>query len=962
MRTIAFLAGLLSAICLSAQMNQPVVTAAADRITSYENKRLPLIENSLAAGLPFSNIGPAVQSGRVVDIAVRPDDPTHFLVAYASGGLWKTDNNGISFAPLFQNESVMTIGAVATDWATNTIWIGSGEVNSSRSSYAGDGIYKSTDGGQTWQRMGLEDSHHIGRILIHPENPDIVIVAALGHLYSANEERGVFLTEDGGKTWTKTLFVDTESGAVEMARHPSRPNELYAATWDRTRWAWDFDEGGPGSAIYKSTDGGKTWSDINPTNSEWPSPEGRGRIGLSLSLKDGKSVLYATVDNYDRRPKETPEADVLTKEMLRTMPLEDILRLKDYLLEDFLRSNGFPRDLKAASLRQKLENKEISPIQLVEYLEDANSLLFDTPVVGLEVYQSLDGGENWKRCHEDFLDGVYNSYGYYFGRVEAAPYDADQLYVLGVPIIRSDDGGASWKNLSAGNVHSDHHAIWINPDRPGHVILGNDGGINISYDYGESWFKANTPPVGQFYAVAVDMAQPYNVYGGLQDNGVWMGPSNYRSGPGWQSSGRYPYRSIMGGDGMQVAVDTRDNQTVYTGFQFGNYFRVNTQSGRRTYITPRHELGERPFRWNWQAPIHLSVHNQDVLYMGSNFVHRSLNQGADFEIISGDLTKGGKKGDVPYGTLATIHESPLRFGLLYAGSDDGLVHISRDGGYSWKQINQGLPEDLWVSRVQASAFEEGRVYLSLNGYRWDDFRSLVYVSEDYGASWQRIGEDLPLEPVNVVKEDPTNPNLLYVGTDHGLYFSLDRGKSFQAFSNNLPAVAVHDLVVHKRDQELIVGTHGRSIYKAPIGELQQLTAENQAKPILAFAIPEQRRRGNWGSTDIRAQGRSETELLLPIYVQSAGTLNLTIQPNEGPLLWTNEYEVQAGLNFLPYHFEINPEQLEAYAAFLNKDRKEDKKPIKLEAADNGKAYLYTGKVKLSWTKDGETATTDLTLK
>ncbi len=962
MRFFLLLFSLLAASTLQAQMNQPVVTPAADRIASYENKRLALIDQSVAKALPFTNIGPSVQSGRVVDLAVHPQLPSTFYVAYASGGLWKTENNGISFEPLFQNESVMTIGAIAADWENNTIWVGTGEVNSSRSSYAGDGVYKSTDGGKTWDRTGLEDTHHIGRILLHPDDPNVVTVAALGHLYSNNEERGVFQTEDGGKTWTKTLYVNEGTGAVELIRHPGNPDELYASTWERSRSAWNFEEAGPGTDIYKSTNGGKTWTNLTANSESFPHGPGAGRVGLAIAQAGNQTVLYASIDNYNRRPKEEPEEDVLTKDMLRTMPLEDILRLKNYLLEDFLRSNNFPRELKAEQLRKKLESGEISPLQLVEYLEDANAMLFDTPVVGLQVYRSTDGGATWERAHDDYIDAVYNSYGYYFGRIEVAPYDADQLYVLGVPIIRSDDGGKTWTNLNEGNVHADHHAIWINPEQPGHLIIGNDGGVNISYDYGANWMKANTPPVGQFYYVAVDMQQPFNVYGGLQDNGVWMGPSTYQAGTNWHQSGRYPYKSIMGGDGMQVAVDTRDNVTVYTGFQFGNYFRVNTKTGRRDYITPKHELGERPFRWNWQAPIHLSVHNQDVFYMGSNHVHRSLNQGSDFEIISDDLTKGGKQGDVPYGTLSTIHESPLRFGLLYAGSDDGLVHVSRDGGYSWTNINNGLPEDQWVSRVQASAFEEGRVYLSLNGYRWDDFTAMVYVSEDYGTTWQRIGEDLPLEPVNVVKEDPTNENLLYVGTDNGLYFSVDRGNTFQAFSNNLPAVAVHDVVVHDRDKQLIVGTHGRSIFKAPIGELQQLTSENLAKDILAFELPEQRRRSSWGSTAIWMQGREESELLLPVYVREAGSITMTVAATDGPELYEKEYEVVRGLNYLPYHFEMSVDKLDTYNSHLNDARKEDEKPINLEVADNGKAYLYEGSFDITMRQGAAEATTTLTLE
>src|SRR5690606_33856966 len=333
-----------------------------------------------------------------------------------------------------------------------------------------------------------------------------------------------------------------------------------------------------------------------------------------------------------------------------------------------------------------------------------------------EVYRSDDGGRTWARTHEGYLDDLFFSYGYYFGQLRVAPHDPDRLYLLGVPLIASSDGGATWAAIDGPHVHVDHHALFVSPTRPGHLINGNDGGVNVSFDDGASWSKANVPAVGQFYAVAVDMAEPYHVYGGLQDNGVWVGPSTYEATDDWLGEGTYPYERLLGGDGMQIAVDPRTNRTVYTGFQFGNYFRLDRDAGDATRITPRHELGERPLRFNWQTPIHLSVHNPDVLYLGSHKVHRSLDRGATCETLSDDLTEGGRPGDVPYGTLTSIDESPRRFGLLWAGSDDGLVHVSRDGGYSWQNVSAGLPGPYWVSRVEASHFEEGRAYVALNGY------------------------------------------------------------------------------------------------------------------------------------------------------------------------------------------------------------------------------------------------------
>lgn len=947
-------------LCLSAEAQKksrrpastPAYTPAAARLSAFSQRR-KLDETSLVRNLPFRNIGPTVMSGRVVDIAVNPDDPTKFYVAYASGGLWYTDNNGLSFSPLFDNEAVMTLGAVAVDWKTGTIWLGTGEANASRSSYSGIGVYKSIDKGKTWQHLpGLDETHHIGRIVLHPTDPNVAWVAAVGHLYTPNRERGIYKTTDGGKSWKQTLFIDDKTGAIDVDLDPASPQTLYASMWHKERRAWNFVESGKTSGIYKSTDGGETWKLITGGTSGFPQDENTGRIGVTVFPGNPK-IVYAILDNQSLQPKKDPdEPGKLTKEQFKAMTKEQFLDVPDSLLTEYLDEQNFPEKYTAKSLKELIKADKIKPLSVLEYTDDANSRLLNAEVVGAEVYRSDNGGQSWKKMNTDYLDGIYNTYGYYFGNVWVAPDNADKIVIAGVPVIGSDDAGKTWKGMDAGNVHADHHSLWINPKNNNHLILGNDGGINISYDNGKTWFKANSPSVGQFYAIAVDMAKPYNVYGGLQDNGVWAGPSTYKAAPDWYDSGEYPYRSLLGGDGMQVQVDWRDNKTVYTGFQFGNYFRINKETGERKKLEFPEEVGEPKLRFNWQSPTLVSRHNQDVIYFGSNKFHRSMDKGDAFKTLSGDLTRGYREGDVAYGTLTTLDESPLRFGLLYAGSDDGLIHISKDGGYSWTKISDGLPaavQKLWVSRVTASGHEEGTVYVSMNGYRDDLFDALVFRSTDYGKTWQAIGTDLPAEPVNVVKEDPKNANILYVGTDHGLYISMDKGKSFMK-AGNLPAVAVHDLVVHSRENDLIVGTHGRSLYVAPVSQLQQMTDSVTTKPLYVFELKPDKYKANWGKMWNKYGEKPEYKFELPYYVKTAGKTTITLMADSLALRTLTDTS-EAGLNYVTFDYAVDTTARETYQNWLNAGRKEGR-PVKLKAADDGKLYLRPGTYKLVFEKGG----------
>ncbi|TXD51826.1 glycosyl hydrolase [Polaribacter sp. IC066] len=918
---------MISQIVLSQQQSTSSITIK-NSITQKEK----LTESSLVKNVNFTNIGPTVMSGRVVDVAVNPGNTSEFYVGYASGGLWYTNNNGTTFTPVLDNSPTQNIGDIAVDWPSGTIWVGTGEKNSSRSSYAGIGLLKSSDKGKTWQNVGLLDSHHISRILINPNNTNEVIVGVIGHLYSSNAERGVFKTSDGGKTWTKSLFIDEHTGIIDVAVAPENFNIMYAASWERNRKAWNFDGDGKNSAIYKSIDAGTSWTKISD-KSGFPVGDEVGRIGLAVF---NEKTVYALHDSQFRRPKDKNKksSDELTKEDFKAMSADDFLQVADKKLNTFLKNNGFQEKYSAENVKQMVRSRNVQPIDLAKYLEDANAMLFDTQVIGAEVFKTTNGGASWKKTHDNFLDDVYSSYGYYFGEIRVDLQDENGIYVLGVPIIKSKDGGKTFTSIGKENVHADHQALWVNSKKSGHLLNGNDGGLNMSYDDGENWTKLNDPAVGQFYSVYADNQKNYKVYGGLQDNGVWVADNNARIDKGWQQSGQNPYESIMGGDGMQVQVDDRNPDIVYTGYQFGNYYRIDREKEKRKYIQPKHTLGENPYRFNWQTPIHLSKHNQDILYLGGNKLHRSLNQGDDWETISDDLTTGGKKGNVAYGTLSSISESPFQFGLLYAGSDDGLVHVSKNGGGDWIKISDSFPTDLWVSRVIASSHKKERVYVTLNGYRFDDFTPYVYRSDDYGQTWTNIGESIPTAAVNVIKEDPENENLLYLGTDNGLYVSFDKGASWNVFSKNFPNVAVHDLVIQPTAKHLIVATHGRSLYKAAIAPLQKMNVEILEKPAHIFTVDNIRKSNNWGRSWSQWREANTPEIKIPFYSNSDKKVTLEVYYKD---VVVNSISVDANKGFNEAIFDVSFSK-KGKTAFEKANKETD-----VEEAKNGVFYLAKGK-------------------
>ncbi len=893
-------------------------------------------------GFEASEIGPTIQGGRVTDIDVNPLDPTEFYIAYATGGLWHTVNNGQSFEPLFQHENVITIGDIAVDWEKNVIYIGSGEQNSSRSSYAGNGIYKSIDSGKTWKHLGLDETHHIGKVIIHPENPDIVWIASLGHLYTNNEERGIYMTKDGGNTWEKTLYVNDSTGVIDIVIHPKDPSILYAASWERSRKAWHFKGSGSSSNIYMSSDGGKHWQNISNGNG-FPTGEGKGRIGLDVSTHEGMTYLYAIIDNNSKKEKEIKKRlKGIDDDLLKEMNEQSFLILPDSVIQTYLEENDFDtKKYNAKTVKKLIKNNKISLKDLNTYNKNANSDLFGSPIIGGEIYRTVDNGKTWNKTHDGAISDLYYTYGYYFGKIHVDPQDYKKLYIYGVPILTSDDGGATWKKLNLDNVHSDHHALWINPSRRGHLIDGNDGGINITYDDGANWFKVNQPSVGQFYAVNVDDNEPYNVYGGAQDNGVWMGPNNYKFSNRWEMTGDYPYKMLLGGDGMQIQIDKSAN-VVYTGFQFGNYFKIDRSKNIRSYITPKHDLGSSPYRWNWQTPILLSPHNPDIIYMGANILLRSLDGGGSFHEISEDLTGGLKYGNVPYGTITTLDESPLKFGLIYVGTDDGFVHISENGGNTWTTCS-GLPQGLWVSRVQASKHDIGTAYVSLNGYRNDDFKPYLYVTHDFGKQWQPIVNGLPEAPINVVKEDPSHKEILYVGTDKGLFVSTNKGNNFHSFAiEAVPSVPVHDLVVQTKENHLILGTHGRSMWKVDLNSLYKFV-DSETSNLMVLNMDKVYYDSDWGKIQNPFTSVDSGEMKITVFSDKHGKAYYSISTVDGKLLKSGWMELTQGISSHQLDTRIDPKEAHHFKQWVKGTAWYKNLTFEYAKPDDGYYYLIPGK-------------------
>ena len=919
-------------------------------ITKSWDVRKQMAEASILKEYPARNIGPTVQGGRIVDIDVNLKNTKEFYIAYASGGIFKTVNNGITFEPIFDEQGALGLGDIALSQSDpNILYAGTGEKNSSRSSYAGTGVYKTTDGGKTWRHLGLAGTQHISRVVIHPQDNNTVWVASIGALYTNNTDRGVFKSTDGGSTWKKTLFINDSTGIIDLAINPKNPKQLWASAWERTRRASNFKGNGDASAIYISNDGGDTWQ--KSTNG-LPIGKTVGRIGIEVSPSN-PNIVYAIVDNQaeveDKKNAKKPD-DKLKLENFKTMSKEDLLKIEDKKLDEFLKDNGFPKKYDSKLVKEEIRKDKYTPKAISEYFgADANANLFNTKILGAEVYRSEDGGASWKKRNSYDLDGVFYTYGYYFAEMKIDPANSDLIYIYGVPLLKSKDGGANWHRIDTlsgvQSIHVDHHSFWINPNDPKHILLGNDGGLYQSYDEGANWIHINNMPVGQFYTVNYDMETPYNVYGGLQDNGVLKGSS--KSVP---NVSRH-WDEVFGGDGMYVSADPRNSKLVYTGFQFGNYYRIESDKGKTTKITPQHDIGEKPLRWNWRTPLILSKHNPDIVYMASNRVHRSMNRGESWEAISEDLTKNKKYGNVPISTITSFAESPMRFGLLYAGTDDGNVFVSKNGGGDWVSISAGLPQDLWISSITPSSHEEGTVLLSLNAYREDNFTTYVFMSADYGKTWKSVKGNLPESVANVIIQDPVNPDLLYCGLDNGTYVSLDRGNTWHVF-NAMLNVASYDMVVHPRENELIVGTHGRSVFVADVKPLQSFKNANGSKSIVAFNPEPVRHSDRWGEKQFGWSKTNLPELKVQYYVGKPGSqIQVEIMDDKNNVVRKMNFPGSLGFHYLTWDLKVDPVQQKTA-----KGKKVD------ATSSTQQVFASKGKYKIKFINGTETAEVPVEIK
>jgi photosystem II stability/assembly factor-like uncharacterized protein len=809
-------------------------------LTTAQDKSENKLDDTFLKNLQFRSIGPANMGGRIDDIAVVENNPSTFYVGAATGGVWKTTNNGTTFEPIFDGQGSTSIGDIAIAPSDPSIvWVGTGEPNNRQSSSWGDGIYRSLDAGKTWANMGLHDTKHIGRVVIDSRNPNIVYVAALGHLWGPNKERGVFKTTDGGKTWTNVLFINEDTGVIDLTMDPESSMTLYAAAYQRRRTPWGFNGGGPGSALYKTIDGGATWTKLTKGLPESIT----GRIGVDV-YRGNPDIVYALVENA---------------------------------------KGG--------------------------------------------AFRSDDRGETWRKVSD------MDSRPMYYSQIRIDPNNDQRIWQLAANMYVSDDGGKTWNSNLVQRIHGDFHAMWIDPANSNHVLTGSDGGLHASYDRGRTWDFINTIPLGQFYEVSIDNQKPFWVYGGLQDNGSWSGPSGTLNQEGitnddWFRTG--------GGDGFYSVVDPSDPSVIYVESQNGSVSRLELKTGERKSIKPEARPGEKRYRFDWNSPIVISPHNNRTIYLAGNRVFRSTDRGSTWT-WSDDLSRDQDREKLPimgalpdkntlsrhdgvetFGQIVTLAESPIKEGLLYAGTDDGNLQISRDSGRTWKNITgkvPGVPDKTYVSRVVPSRYAEGTAYLTLDGHRADDYNTYVFVTTDYGESWKTIKSNIPAGvTTRVIREHPRNQNLLFLGTEFGVYVSFDRGGRWTRLKGNLPLVRIDDLQIHPRDNALVLATHGRSVWVLDdLSPLERASENILTSDIHLFDVANAthfRLYGRKGSTGHKwfAAANPPYGAVINYYVKDKpkDDVKVTITDSGGTVVRDLKGPKEAGLNRLVWDLRLNP--------------------------------------------------------
>jgi len=881
----------------------------------------------------WRSIGPANMGGRIDDIAVVESNPSTFYVGFATGGVWKTTNNGTTFTPIFDEQPATSIGDIAIAQSSpDIVYVGTGEPNNRQSSSFGAGVFKTTDAGKTWKYVGLKETQSIARIVVHPKDPNIAYVAAIGHLFGPNKERGIYKTTDGGGTWTLSKFIDPDTGFTDLAMDPGNPNVLYGASYQRRRVPWGFNGGGSGSGIWKTTDAGKTWAKL--TGNGLPSNPIIGRIGLDVA-RSKPSTIYASIEVGASGGTGAGVND-----------------------DGTLQTPGQGRGGRGAGAAGEAPAEGAAP-------GGRGAPVPPNPNKS-GIWRSDDAGKTWT-----FLSNSMDRPMYY-SQIRVDPTNPDIAYQGGAPFFKTVDGGKTWRQVQ-GLAHSDHHAIWIDPRDHNHLMVGNDGGFDVTYDQTETWeFVNSIGGVGQFYKISADMRKPYYVCGGLQDNGSWCGPSGVRSTNGILNSDWF---RVGGGDGFYTANDWSDWRILYSESQDGATSRLDLGRGATVGIRPRGPAGRggpqippgfenadpallaqfgfgpgaangnivpppqpgTTFRFYWNTPFQLSPHNPSTVYLGGERLFKSMDRGNTW-VMSDDLTRNIGRNDRPilevdgkapmaskhdgaaaYSNIVTISESPVMPGIVWVGTNDGNVQVSRDGGLTWKNVVDkvpGVPKETHVSRVEASPFDPGAAYVTFDGHRTDDHNPYVFATKDFGETWTSLKSNLPTGNVNVITADNRNRNLLFLGTEYALYVSMNGGKEWKPFMQGLPTVRVDDIIIHPRERDLIVGTHGRSIWIVDdISPLEQMgdpeTTHGDAylfevRPATAWINDIQRQITVGGAKHFRGQNPDPGTAISYWLKGNASDVKITVSDITGREVRTLDGSKSAGLNRVRWNLQRSP--------------------------------------------------------